>query len=458
MQQTDEQQVPAPVTLRSITSERFRTEQLNGWASTVPFGQRRLRIIAALVLVSVFGFGGYWASTAHLGGAAVGVGRVIATGNNRIVQHLEGGILTRILVKQGDVVAVGTPLAEMDTTATISQLTATQVQRATLAAQLARWRAAIDGAESFTVDPEQLAPMQDNTRIIEAVKSQQGAFAATLAVEKKQLSMLDAKIESARNDIESQKATIVAIDQQDDLIELEHSDLNKLLTSGLTGKSRVLALERTMAQIDAQRAIAKFAIAKAESDIKALSEEKDRTSLTYAEEANKNFALIQRDMNTTEDVEARLQDRLTRSIIRSPADGVVFRVYKQTEGSVLGPGESFLEIFPDREAMSVEVVVQPKDITSVHKGQTVDVVFQSDHRAKLVPIEGTVDYISTDTIVNEQSGRTMYIVRASINKGQDERRVLPGNTAEVYFQTEPKTLVQLLAEPLTRFAFKAFTG
>lgn len=458
MQQTNEQPVPTPVVLRSVTPEKFRTEQLNGWASVVPFGQRRLRIIAALVLVSVFGFGGYWASTAHLGGAAVGVGRVIATGSNRIVQHLEGGILSRILVNQGDVVAVGTPLAELDTTAVTSQLTAAQIQRATLAAQLVRWRAAIDGVESFAVDPELLAPMQDNPRIIEAVKSQQGAFAATLAVEKKQLSMLDAKIEAARNDIESQKATVVALTEQDNLIKLEHGDLNKLLTSGLTGKSRVLALERTMAQINAQRAVAQFGIAKAESDIKALNEEKDRTSLQYAEEANRNFALVQRDMNTTEDVEARLQDRLTRSIIRSPADGVVFRVYKQTEGAVLGPGESFVEVFPDREAMSVEVAVQPKDITSVHKGQTVDVVFQSDHRAKLVPIEGTVDYISTDTIVNEQSGRAMYIVRASINKGQDERRVLPGNTAEVYFQTEPKTLVQLLAEPLTRFAFKAFTG
>jgi HlyD family type I secretion membrane fusion protein len=458
MQQTNEQQTSTPVTLRSITAERFRTDQLNGWAAAVPFGQRRLRVIAALVLVGVFGFGGYWASTAHLGGAAVGVGRVIATGSNRIVQHLEGGILSRVLVNQGDIVSVGTPLGELDTTAIVSQLTATQIQRATLAAQLARWRAAIDGIDSFSVDPEQLAPMHDNPRVVEAVKSQQGAFAATLAVERKQLSMLDAKIDAARNDIDSQKATIVALNEQDSLIKMEHSDLNKLLTSGLTGKSRVLALERTMAQISAQRSIAEFTIAKGESDIRALSEEKDRTSLQYAEDANKNFAIVQRDMNSTEDIEARLKDRLARSVIRSPADGVVFRVYKRTEGSVLGPGESFVEIFPDREAMSVEVVVQPKDITSVHKGQTVDVVFQSDHRAKLIPIEGTVDYISTDTIVNEQSGRAMYIVRASINKGQDERRVLPGNTAEVYFQTEPKTLVQLLAEPLTRFAFKAFTG
>jgi HlyD family type I secretion membrane fusion protein len=454
MQQNEQ---PTPLKLRSLTAERFRTEQLNGWAASVPFNQRRLRLLAGLVVVGVFGFGGYWASTAELGGAAVGSGRVIATGSNRIVQHLEGGILSRILVRQGDVVAAGTPLAELDTTAVKSQLSTTQIQRATLAIQLARWRAAIDGADSFTVDPKVLEPMQDNQRVVAALKSEQGAFAALLAVERKQLSMIDAKIEASDNEIAAQQANILAFEQQDQLIKLEHSDLNKLLTSGLTGKSRVLALERTIAQIDAQRATAQFSIAKARSDIKALNEEKEQTSLRYAEEANRNFATVQRDMNTTEDIEARLQDRLTRAVIRSPADGVVFRVYKQTEGAVLTPGEAFVEIFPDREAMSVEVIVQPKDITSIHKGQTVDIVFQSDHNAKLLPVEGTVDYISTDSIVND-SGRALYMVRASVNRGQDERRVLPGNTADVYFQTEPKTLVQILAEPLTRFAFKAFTG
>jgi len=456
MQQMIEPPAPAPVTLRSLTAENFRLDQLNGWSSAVPFGQRRLRILAALVMVGVFGYGGYWASTAELGGASVGSGRVIATGNNRIVQHLEGGILSRILVQQGDVVSVGTPLAELDTTAITSQLTAIQVQRATLAIQVARWRAAIDGAESFTIDPLVLAPVADNHRVVDALKNEQGAYTATLAVVRKQLSMLDSKIEAAKNEISAQQANIVAFDQQNELIKMEHSDLNKLLTSGLTGKSRVLALERTISQIDAQRSTANFGIARARSDIKALGEEQEQTQLRYAEEANRNFAAVQRDLNTTEDVEARLKDSLIRSVIRSPTDGIVFRVHKQTEGAVLGPAEPFVEIFPDREAMSLEVIVQPKDITAVHKGQTVDIVFQSDHRAKLVPIEGTVDYISTDSIVND-SGRAMYMVRASVKKGQDERRVLPGNTAEVYFQTEPKTLIQLLAEPFTRFAFKAFT-
>ena len=454
----NEQTLPVPVTLTSIASEQFRIEQLNNWAGTVPLSQRKLRFIGLAVLVAVFGFGGYWASTAKLGGAAVGIGRVIAAGNNRIVQHLEGGILSRILVKTGDVVTAGMPLAELDTTSVKSQLTATQIQRATIAGQLARWRAEIDGAESFTVDPEVLKPMGSNARVVEAVKSQQASFAATLAVERKMLSMLDSKIDAAKNDIESQRATIVSLNEQFELIKMEHDDLTKLLKDGLTARPRVLALERSMAQAAAQRSIAEYAIAKGTSEIKALGEEKEKTSLEYAENANRNFTIAQRDMNTTEDLESRLVDRLTRAVIRAPADGVVFRVYRMTEGAVLGPGESLIEIFPDREELNVEVAVQPKDITSVHKGQEVDVVFQSDHQARLVPLEGNVEYISTDTIVNEQTGRASYVVRASIKKGQEERPILPGNTAEVYFQTQPKTLVELLTEPFTRFAFRAFTG
>jgi multidrug efflux pump subunit AcrA (membrane-fusion protein) len=202
--QQNEQPTPAPVTLRSLTAERFRTEQLNGWAASVPFGQRRLRTIAALVLVGVFGFGGYWASTAELGGAAVGSGRVIATGNNRIVQHLEGGILSRIFVRQGDIVAAGTPLAELDTTALNSQLTTAQVQRATLAIQLARWRAAIDGSESFTVDPKRLEPMQNNERVVAALNSEQER-SRQRSLSSKQVSMTDAKIEASRNEIAARK-------------------------------------------------------------------------------------------------------------------------------------------------------------------------------------------------------------------------------------------------------------
>lgn len=448
----------APVVLKSINADQFRLDQLNTWSSTVPTSLRRLHLVAAAVLILVFGFGGYWAATAKLGGAAVGSGRVIAAGNNRVVQHLEGGIINKILIKVGDVVTAGMPLAELDTTAVISQLNSSQIQRAIFAAQLARWRAEIVGAESFSVDQAALAPMEANERVVEAVNSQQSAFKATLAVKQKIISMLDAKIEASKNDIEAQQATIVSLSQQYDLIKLEHTDLKKLLADGLTARPRVLQLERTMSQIDAQRSVSEFAIAKGKSDITALSEEKQKTTLEYAENANRNFTVVQRDFNTIEDVEARLKDRLARSVIRAPVDGVVFRIPKMTEGAVLSPGDAFAEIFPDREDLNIEVAVQPKDITAVHKGQDVEVVFLSDQRAKLAPLEGTVEYISTDTFVDKESGNTNYMVRASIKKGQDNARILPGNQAEVFFATEPKTLVELLSEPLTRFTSKAFTG
>jgi multidrug resistance efflux pump len=213
-----------------------------------------------------------------------------------------------------------------------------------------------------------------------------------------------------------------------------------------------------MSQITAQRSTAEYSIEQAESLIKSYNEEMQKIGLEYTEKANQNVSRLQRELNALEDVESRLANRLQRSVIRAPSDGIVFRVYKTTEGAVLGPGESFAEIFPDQDELNVEVLVQPRYISSVEPGQNVNLVFQSDHRANLVPLEGIVEYISTDTIVDETTGVASYVVHVSIRKGQEDRRVLPGNIAEAFFSTEPKTLVELVTEPLTRFAFRSFKG
>lgn len=444
--------------LRSVPDQQFRAEQLNSWASAIATGQRQLLVLAAVVLVSVFGFGGFWAATAEIGGAVTGAGRVVAAGNNHIVQHLEGGIIEDVLVEVGDIVKSGDPLATLDTTRVTSQLRAAQVQRAILVAELERWRAESADADNFIVSRNLLEPMAANPRVLEAVASQKAEFAASLDVKRKQISMLDSKIDAEQNEIRSLEATINGLDEQGTLIESEHADLAKLLEQGLTARPRVLALERAMSQRDAQRANAKFSVAQSQSNISAFREEQQKISLEYREMANKNVTRVQGELNSLTDIEARLTDMLKRSAIRSPSDGIVFRLYKKTKGAVLGAGESFAEIFPDQEELNIEALVQPKDITHVELGQEVSVVFPSDHRANLVPVGGTVKYISTDTIIDERTGAASFIVHVLIRKEQEDRRILPGNTADVFFRTDPKTLVELIAEPITRFAFRSFKG
>ena len=442
---------------RSPETEQFQLSQLQNWTVGLPISTGKILIFAAVVIFGLFGIGGYWAATAEIGGAVTGGGRVVASGNNRIVQHLEGGILSEIHIREGEVVEAGGVVAELDVTQVRSQYAATQLQRATLMVELARWRAESEGADSFEVQAEDLEPVGDHPRVLGALRSQTAEFNASLAVVEKEQAILDAKIAAEHDEISSLEASIESYRTQGDLIKLEHADLSSLLDRGLTARPRVLALQRAISQVASQISAATYSIDQSRSNIRAFEDEKRKIDLEYTERANRNVSRVQKELNTTEDIEARLADRLRRSTLRSPVDGVVFRVHKTTPGAVLGAGEPFAEIFPISDELTIQAWVAPKDIAHVRLGQDVDVVFQSDHRANLTPMKGAVRYISTDTVVDEETGAASYVVDVSLDAtNEPDRAVLPGNTADVYFRTEPKTLVDIVSEPITRFAFRSF--
>ncbi len=253
----------------SLKVERFQVEQLNDWATQVPTSKRRLFLLAAAVIITIFGFGGVWSATAKIGGAVFGSGRVIASGNNQIVDHLEGGILKEIDVVVGDTVKAGQVLAVLDTTSIKSQLVAAQKKHALLQVELARWRAASVGAGTFEVKRSNLAPMADDPRVREAIRSQGAELEASLNVLKKTKSMLDAKISAEGRDIASARAAIKGYDEQLSLISQQHQAFAELYSKGLIAQSRVLSLEQSTSQLTAQRTTAMLTIQKSNDNIDA---------------------------------------------------------------------------------------------------------------------------------------------------------------------------------------------
>ncbi len=186
--------------------------------------------------------------------------------------------------------------------------------------------------------------------------------------------------------------------------------------------------------------------------------QKQQITSKYNQDANKNISQIEGDINSIEDIVDRLTDQMDRAEIRSPVNGIVFQVHKTTKGSVLGPGEPFIEIFPEGESLKIKALVAPKDISEVSLGQKVDIVFSSDFRQQVVPTKGVVDYISTDTLVDQKTGAINYVVEIALDNVPTDRKILPGNTAQVFFKTPPKTLLEILAGPISNFAFRSFKG
>jgi HlyD family type I secretion membrane fusion protein len=440
-----------------LQAETFRIRDLSAWSEELPARMKSSVIVALATLLFVFGFGGVWSATAKLGGAVIGHGRVIAESQNIVIQHLEGGIIDKILVKVGQEVKAGQPLALIDGTRIRSELYAAQVKLALLNIALVRYRAQGNQEDQFVIDPQLIEPVKSDPKVVGGLVSQKAELKASADVLNQKKLILQSKIKSNREELISLNQAVVSYDKQNSLIKDEHDALSFLLKKKLTNVSRVLALERAMAQIDSQRANAEYETQKANHDIVSFQEQIEQLRVESLEDANKNIVDTQQNINATDDVVRRLKDQLAHTVLRAPKDGIVFQLYKTSVGSVLSPGEKFAEIFPLGEKLTIETNVSPDDIREVSMGQPVDVVFQSDQRDGLTPLSGAVTYISTDTIVDDKTRAVSYIVRVSIEKTEG-RKVLPGNVAEVYFKTEPKTLVEYLAEPVTQFRFRAFKG
>lgn len=455
-----ENQALPPETVRPTAPpiSGLRLEALQSWSDSIPTSRRGPMLFAGFVLLVIFGFGGAWAATAKLGGALIASGRVITEGNNRIVQHLEGGIIQDIRVHEGDTVRRGDIIAQMDETANRSQLGRMHIDRALATIELERWRTERnDSAEDFTIAPEKLAPVADNPRVVEAYESQVAEFKSSREARQQQLLVLDGKIANEQEDLIYLKAQVSAYDAQKALIVAEETDLSELLAKGLTQRTRVLSLQREMSRLDAQKSNAEATLQKSHHNIRSLNDEKQRFTAEHAATTSQKITELQQKLNQTEDLINRLDDRLRRADVVAPVDGIVLSMPVKSIGAVVQPGEKIAEILPKDAPLLFEVPIMPQDITKIFTGQDVEVIFPNDQVTVTPPLKGEVAYISADTMTMPADTRvSYYLARVRISGDPHGRNILPGNVAEVFFQTEARTLLQHLADPVTRFALRTY--
>ncbi len=431
---------------------------LQSWCDKVPTSRRRLTMIAGVVLITVFGIGGTWAATAKLGGALVASGRVFAQGNNRVVQHLEGGIIEKIAIKEGDHVTAGQTLLQLEETANRSQLNRVQLEKAITTIELARWNAEqVEGTETFTVDPATLAPFADDPRVKKALENQQAEFTSSRQAREQQLLVLDSRIASEKVSIGAYKDQEDAYRFQKEMQEKEEKAYTDLFEMGVIRQSQIFQLRRQVSSLDAQMKNAVSNAEKSRANIKSSEDQKRGILYEHAQEVSKSITDAQKRLNQSEDVEIRLTDMLRRANITSPVDGTILNLAFKSLGAVVKPGDQIAEVLPSTAPLMMEALIAPKDITKVFIDQDVQIIFPSDQMSVVPPLHGKVRYISADTLQRREDQQSYYVVHMELNKDHHGRTVLPGNVAEVYFQTEAKTLVQYLADPITRFALKAYT-
>ncbi len=448
------EQNSAPVTI----DDKFDRADLGRWHDDVNTDRRQVLKMARYILIFVFGFGGIWAATVPLGGAVIAGGRVIAEDRNRIVQHLEGGILAELLVREGDDVEKGQILARLDDTQINAQLDADLLQRAIFRAQLARRRAEVTLSDTIDFPTDFDPRVASDPRLLEGIESQREEFKSLREYGAAKVDSLRNAIIGQEKDVEGQKELLVAYEKQVGLFREELTDFLVLLEQGHVTQVRVNATERQIAQIDANIANSKIAIEKSFNNIESLKNQIEQEQLAYLNTANSAVVEIQQQLNQLGGRIDRFTDMAVRGSIRSPVDGRVFQIAKRAIGEVIRPGDTLMNIFPNDDPLAIEALVQIKDIERVEQGQDVKVIFPTDRANRGVPVEGKLIYLSSDAVVSEANPAGNYVAHVKLNADQKQTNMLPGNMAEVYIQTEPKTFLQIVTQPFTRFMFKSFKG
>ncbi len=406
----------------------------------------------------VIGFGGFgaWAAMAPLEGAVIAQAKVAVTGRNKVVQHLEGGIVKEILVEEGQRVAVGEAVLILDGTASTSQYNRLKIQLATLDAIGARALAERNGSTKIEFAATDAAGQQVSTLF----QDQEAEFKAGLQRHHAELGILAQQIAALEEQIAGHKVQKNETKLQIALIAEEREALEELLSKGLTRKSQVLALKRSEADLKGREGQLAAAIAQARQSI---AEIRERILQTESERIGEASALLSKVRSDRSEVIEQLnaaEDISERVVVRAPAAGTVIGLTKYNSGAVIASGQEIMTIVPEATALVVEARVRPQDIDDVRVGQVAWMTLSAFDPSETPPVAGKVAYISADRLEDDRTGEAYYLARLEIStdssSGFDSTRVSPGLPAEVFITTGDRTFLEYLTAPLTRTLNRSF--
>jgi epimerase transport system membrane fusion protein len=417
-----------------------------------------IRYIGLVVLLSTLGIFGLWAFIAPIDGAALAPGFVTVKSHKKTVQHLDGGIVSQLLVKDGDIVKAGDLLLTLDGTENKAQLEITRGQYLTLLAQVARLEAERDGKPKV-IYPEGLNSVSDS-RAIEAKRTEEQIFTSRknahegeMAVLKQRIGQLNSKVDGLKGQQASKQDLLTSYKE-------ELRDLKELLAEGFVDKQRLRDVERqhslNSGEISALSAeIAGSQIQIGETKLEILQLEKK-----FQEEVAGKLSEAQAELYDVTQRMLAIRDKVVRVDIKAPVDGRVMGLAVHTLGGVILPGHPILEIVPQQEELVIEAQVTPFDIDRVNIGLVAEVRFSAFKQAITPVIEGKVINLSADRLIEEKTGTPYYLAQIELTPDSYQKmqhlELVPGMPVEVLIKTGERTVFEYLTKPISNAFARAF--
>ena len=403
-----------------------------------------------LLFVALFGFGGIWASTAPIDGAALAPGLVTVSTYSSVVQHLEGGIINDIFVENGESVEQGEPILELDRTQSLAALEIANSEFIALRALEIRLIAERDQSE--TVDyPAEFLALGNRAEVeteaqIEIFNARRSAFEGSIEV-------LGQRIEQLRSQIVGLKALKDSKDELAKSFQEELEDIRALLDQGFADKNRLRALERNVATFKGEAAellasISSTEVQIGETQLQIIQQEREFQNSVVSE-----LSGVQTNVSSALERVTANEDIVSRKVVRAPESGLVNGLQVHTIGGVITPGMRIVDIVPQEEDLIIEAQVTPGDIDRVEVGQQATIRFSSFGMGTVPTIYGEVINISADSMVNESTLLSYYLARVEVSPDSldslGDLALMPGMPAEVFVATGSRTLVEYLMKPFS---------
>ena len=405
-----------------------------------------LRTIGIALLIAIM-----WAAVSPIDEVTRGEGRVIPSRQLQVLQSLDGGVVSEILVHEGDVVQPQQMLLRIDQTRFASSVRESRVQYTALVAKAARLRALTEN-KPFEV-PDDVAKedpktVEEERRLYESRRTE---LETTTSIAQQQLTQRQQELAEVRAKYEQASKAY-------DISSKELAVTKPLIASGAVSEVELLRLERDVGRFKGERDMASAQISRLQSAITEANHKLEEVGIAFRNESGKELAETTAKLNSLAESSVGLSDKVTRSVLRSPVKGTIKRLLINTVGGVVQPGKDVVEVVPLEDNLLLEARVQPRDIAFLRPGQKAVVKFTAYDFSIYGGLEGTLEHIGADSVVDEK-GNAYYVVRVRTKQSTlgTNLPVIPGMVAEVDIVTGEKSVLTYLLKPVLRAKARALS-
>ena len=402
------------------------------------------------VIIALMGAALFWANWAELDNVTRGEGRIVSSVQNQMVQASEGGVILRRHVSENTIVAEGAVLFEIDPIDASGELNRLKQRLAGLDIKELRLRFEIDGGEF-------LVPTDLSARSPMVALTEQSLFAARRAELAGQLAVLAQRLQQRQQDLLSAENSVGTAERTAGFLEEEIAVVSPLVRDKIAPATRLLELQRQLEKTRGERDRGIVGIEQASSSMVELETEIENARANYRLRAMDELNTVVAEQSELAESLPRLEERVSRTVIRAPMEGIVSRLNFRTPGGFVNTGDVMVELVPTGEALIVEAKVMPQDISQIRMNDDVRIRLSAYDSAKYGAVDGRVLRISPDAVVDDRNqGASHYLVDVAIEgelfleEGGEAVTFIPGMTATVDVLSGKRTVLEYIWQPMAK--------